>query len=214
MHGGKTVGNIADPGLPWPRAARHIETTIQALANIEPITTARRPGADMISRTATTRLVADILDLLDRGWIAWANVLELLAYASGLKPVVRLVTDATSRKALTDFCRRQHWSWRWSGFWLEPVFHTPLNDTFTRLVYSHAPPNGDRVLFVATRWPPAAPRNWKVCLTRRRPASWPRSTVTRRAVLSPTPKCRAGSPGWRIPARQRPGRPGTGLARQ
>ena len=37
----------------------------------------------MLSRTATTRLVADILDLLERDWIAWANVLELLAYASG-----------------------------------------------------------------------------------------------------------------------------------
>jgi hypothetical protein len=102
----------------------------------------------MIPRTATTRLVVDILNLLDRDWIAWANVLELLAYASGLKPVVRLVTDATSRKALTDFCRRQHWPWRWSDFWLEPVFHTPLNDTFTRLVYGHAPADGDRVLFV------------------------------------------------------------------
>ena len=93
----------------------------------------------MISRTATTRLVADILDLLDRDWIAWANVLELLAYASGLKPVVRLVADAANREILADFCQRQHWPWRWSGFWLEPVFHTPLNDTFTRLVYGHAP---------------------------------------------------------------------------
>ena len=103
---------------------------------------------DMISRTATTRLVADVLDLLDRGWIAWANVLELLAYASGFKPVVRLVADAASREILADFCQRQQWPWRWSGFWLEPVFHTPLNDTFTRLVYGHVPPNCNRVLFV------------------------------------------------------------------
>lgn len=102
----------------------------------------------MISRTATTRLVADILDLLDRDWIAWANVLELLAYASGLKPVVRLVADAASGEVLADFCQRQHWPWRWSGFWLEPVFHTPLNDTFTRLAYGNTPANCDRVLFV------------------------------------------------------------------
>jgi hypothetical protein len=102
----------------------------------------------MISRTATTRLVADILDLLDRDWIAWANVLELLAYASGLKPVVRLVADAASGEVLADFCRRQQWPWRWSGFWLESIFHTPLNDTFTRLVYGHAPADCDRALFV------------------------------------------------------------------
>jgi hypothetical protein len=102
----------------------------------------------MISRTATTRLVADILDLLDRDWIAWANVLELLAYASGLKPVVRLVADAASREILADFCQRQHWPWRWSDFWLDPVFHTPLNDTFTRLAYGQAPLNCNRVLFV------------------------------------------------------------------
>ena len=102
----------------------------------------------MLSRTATTRLVADILDLLERDWIAWANVLELLAYASSLKPVVRLVANTASREVLAEFCQRQHWSWRWSGFWLEPVFHTPLNDTFTRLVYSHAPADSDRVLFV------------------------------------------------------------------
>ncbi len=102
----------------------------------------------MISRTATTRLVADILDLLDGDWIAWANVLELLAYASGLKPVVRLVADAASRKVLAEFCQRQQWPWRWSGFWLEPVFRTHLNDTFTRLAYGHAPADCDRVLFV------------------------------------------------------------------
>ena len=102
----------------------------------------------MISRTATTRLVAGVLNLLDRDWIAWANVLELLAYASGLKPVVRLMADAANREILADFCQRQHWPWRWSGFWLEPVFHTPLNDTFTRLAYGHAPPNCNRVLFV------------------------------------------------------------------
>lgn len=102
----------------------------------------------MISRTATTRLVADILNLLDRDWIAWANVLELLAYASGLKPVVRLAADAASGEVLAEFCRRQHWPWRWSGFWLEPVFHTSLNDTFTRLAYGPAPADGDRVLFV------------------------------------------------------------------
>ena len=93
----------------------------------------------MLSRTTTTRLVADILELLDRDWIARAKVLELLAYASGFKPVVRLVADAASGEALTKFCQRQHWPWRWSDFWLEPVFHTPLNDTFTRLAYGQAP---------------------------------------------------------------------------
>jgi hypothetical protein len=102
----------------------------------------------MLSRTTTTRLVADILELLDRDWIARAKVLELLAYASGFKPVVRLVADAASGEALTKFCQRQHWPWRWSDFWLEPVFHTPLNDTFTRLAYGQAPLNCNRVLFV------------------------------------------------------------------
>ena len=81
--------------------------------------------------TATTSLVADVLELWDQDWVAWVNILELLAYASGLKPVVRLVANTASRQALAEFCQRQHWPWRWSGFWLEPVFHTPLNDTFT-----------------------------------------------------------------------------------
>ncbi len=102
----------------------------------------------MILGTAPFSLVADILALLDRDLITWANVLELLAYASGFKPVVRLVADAASGEVLAEFCRRQHWPWRWSGFWLEPVFHTPLNDTFTRLAYGQAPPNCNRVLFV------------------------------------------------------------------
>lgn len=41
-----------------------------------------------------------------------ANVLELFAYASGLKPVVRLVANTANREGLADFCRRQHWPWR------------------------------------------------------------------------------------------------------
>lgn len=92
--------------------------------------------------------MTDILELFDRDQIAWANVLELLAFASGLKPVVRLVVDFASHGVLADFCLRQQWPWRWSGFWLEPVYHTTLNDTFTRLAYGSPPADCDRVLFV------------------------------------------------------------------
>ena len=97
---------------------------------------------------SNTTLVTDILDLLDKEWIVWANVLELLAYARGLKPVVRLAVDAATCEVLTGFCRRQKWPWRCSEFWLEPVFRTNLNDTFTRLVYGNAPADCNRVLFV------------------------------------------------------------------
>ncbi|RUQ39668.1 MAG: hypothetical protein EKK69_08420 [Candidatus Competibacteraceae bacterium] len=97
------------------------------------------PLAALSSKTAITRLVTDILDLLDRDWIVWANVLELLAYARGLKPVVRLVANAASREIFAGFYQRQQWPWRWSAFWLEPVLHTPLNDTFTRRLLRERP---------------------------------------------------------------------------
>lgn len=102
----------------------------------------------MTTQATSNTLVSDILELFDRDQIAWANVPELLAYARGIKPVVRLVVDGANGEVLADFCCRQQWPWRWSGFWLDPVFHTTLNDTFTRLAYGNAPADCDRVLYV------------------------------------------------------------------
>jgi hypothetical protein len=62
----RRISQFLTPELLWQVSTPKCWQLIQALANIEPITTARRPGANMISRTATTRLVVDILNPFDR----------------------------------------------------------------------------------------------------------------------------------------------------
>ncbi|MEI7613567.1 MAG: hypothetical protein WCK63_11685 [Betaproteobacteria bacterium] len=65
-----------------------------------------------------------------------------------MKPVVRLVVDKKASNVVIDFCQRHHWPWRLSDCWLETVFHTNLNDTFTRFAYSKAPADCNRLLFI------------------------------------------------------------------
>jgi len=101
-----------------------------------------------MASSKTTTLVTEILSLLDGDWISWSNVLELLAYDHGLKQVVRLAVDKETSGIIADFCHRYRWPYRLSDFWLEPVFRTNLNDTFSRLVYGNAPSDCIRVLFI------------------------------------------------------------------